>query len=334
MNLLRITPTWVKRLARKVLPERTVESAHHRYDGTDYVPWMVSRENPLVLKFKRNVLKRNPHLYRLVVHLTDHCNLNCRGCTHFSNIAKPHFADPEQFEKEFALLEGIFSGITEIYLLGGEPLLHKEVTKFLGIARRHFPASRINLMSNGVLVTRMDDEFWRAMHDNDIWLVCDLYPIGLPVPEIEALAEKWGVKLEWTDPRAEFFKLPIDLTGSQDPTYAFQHCGGTNNCVILRDFKLYPCAYAAYSDILMRRFGLEGLEPGEEDSIAIDGSHTPYEIFDFLCRPVPWCRFCDIDNVETYQWARSERSLAEWTCNPVSPGARVEDAAERSRGRA
>ena len=317
MNLVRITPTWAKRLARRVLPERTVESVHDRAAGKDYIPWMVSRENPLALRFERDVLRRNPRLHRLVVHLTDHCNLNCRGCTHFSNIAKPAFADPVRFDDEFRRLSGIFSAITEIYLLGGEPLLHPRVEEFLGIARRRFPGSRINLMSNGVLVPRMPESFWQAMHDHAIWLVCDLYPIGLDVEAIEELARRHDVRVEWTDPRGEFFKLPIDPSGSHDATASFLACGGLNNCPILRDGRLYPCAYSAYSDLLMERFDLTGLEPGEADSIAIDGGRTPWEIFDFLCRPVPWCRFCDVDHVSKYAWARSERSLGEWTRDPV-----------------
>jgi len=316
MNLVRITPRWAKRLVRTVLPRRTVESVHERAARKDYIPWMVSRENPLVLRFERDVLGRKPRLHRLVVHLTDHCNLNCKGCTHFSNIAKPSFADPVQFADEFGRLSRIFSGITEIYLLGGEPLLHPRVTEFLEIARRCLPGSRINLMSNGVLVPRMPEEFWRAMRDNDIWLVCDLYPIGLKVDEIEALARAHGVQLEWTDERGEFFKLPIDPKGSQDATASFQGCGGLNNCPILRDGRLYPCAYAAYSDLLIERFGLPALEPTEADSISIGGESAPWEIFDFLCRPVPWCRFCDVDHVSTYAWARSDRTLAEWTCEP------------------
>ena len=200
MNLVRVTPTWIKRLARKVLPERAVDSVHERAGGEGYIPWMVSRETALVLRFERDVLRQDPRLQRLVVHLTDHCNLNCKGCTHFSNIAKPAFADPGRFADEFERLSGIFSQINEIYLLGGEPLLHPRVTEFLEIARRYFPRSQIKLMSNGVLVPRMSEEFWRAMHDNRILLVCDLYPIGLKVEEIEALVERHAVELEWTDP--------------------------------------------------------------------------------------------------------------------------------------
>lgn len=320
MNLVEIAPTWLKRLGRKVLPAKTAERIHERASTRRYIPYMVSRENPLVLDFKRTVLRRKPHLHRVVVHLTDHCNLNCRGCTHFSNIAKPSFADPAQFEREFAQLARTFSGITEIYLLGGEPLLHPDLMEFLSIARRHFPTSRINLMSNGVLVTRMSEEFWVAMHDNRISLVCDLYPIGLPVDEIESLCQRYGVPLEWTDPRAEFFKLPIDETGSQDAEHSFKGCGGVNNCVLLREGRLYPCAYIAYIDILKDRFDLEGMQPGEDDSIDLFGSATPWEVFDFLCSPVPWCRHCDIDSISTHQWARSERSLSEWTKKPGDGG--------------
>ncbi len=96
-------------------------------------------------------------------------------------------------------------------------------------------------------------------------------------------------------------------------THAFQGCGGVNNCVILRDGRLYPCAYIAYIDIFKERFGVDGMEPTEEDSISIFEDHTPWEIFDFLCEPVPWCKHCDVDAVETYQWGRSARSIDEWT---------------------
>lgn len=313
MNLLKITPSWLKRLVRPLVPNSMVQRLHAPVSDADYIPWMVNRENPLIFKFKRNVLHAKPHLHRLVVHLTDHCNLNCRGCTHFSNIAEPNFADVDEFKKEFEQLTHIFLGMTEIFLLGGEPLLHPDVTQFFSIARNAFPKARINLMSNGVLVPRMDTEFWQALHDNNIWLVCDLYPINLKIDQINELCELHKVKLEWTDPRAEFFKLPIDTTGSQDPHHTFRECEGVNNCVLLRDGRLYPCAYVAYIDIFKDHFGVDGLEVSDEDSISIFENHSPYEIFDFLCKPVPWCKYCDIDHKTVSQWARSEKTMSEWT---------------------
>jgi len=139
MNLLMITLRGSNARAGHP-PDSAVSRVHTWAQGSDYVPIMVSRENPIAFKFKKSVLRRNPRLQRLVVHLTDHCNLNCKGCTHFSNIAKPAFADVEQFECEFKQLATIFSEITEIYLLGGEPLLHPRLTEFLRSRAQPFPA--------------------------------------------------------------------------------------------------------------------------------------------------------------------------------------------------
>ena len=33
-------------------------------------------------------------------HITEACNLNCRGCSHFSVLAKPKHKDLGEFEKE------------------------------------------------------------------------------------------------------------------------------------------------------------------------------------------------------------------------------------------
>ena len=33
-------------------------------------------------------------------HLNDHCNLNCKGCDHFSPLAEEKFTNYEQFEKD------------------------------------------------------------------------------------------------------------------------------------------------------------------------------------------------------------------------------------------
>ncbi len=312
MNLLHFTPLWVKKLGHRLLPQAAIGRIHDWASGTEYIPMMVSREDPSVIRFRRRVLNAKPQLHRLVVHLTDHCNLNCRGCTHFSNIAKPAFADVDEFERDFTALAGVFDDIKEIYLLGGEPLLHPRLNEFMVIARKAFPGSIIKLMSNGVLVTRMDESFWQTMADNRILLVCDLYPIGLPVDEIERLGAAHGVELEWTDPRGEFFKLPIDPSGSQDPDHAFRECGPVNNCPLLKNGRLYPCAYIAYIDIFKDRFGVEGMEPTEDDSISIHENRDPWEIFDFLSTSVPWCRFCDVDAKTTYEWGRSSKTIEEW----------------------
>lgn len=33
-------------------------------------------------------------------HIVDHCNLKCRGCSHFSGLADPYYKSLDEYEKE------------------------------------------------------------------------------------------------------------------------------------------------------------------------------------------------------------------------------------------
>lgn len=313
MEPLRWIPGWARHAARVLLPKKTGDRLRDYVIAHYYAPGMVSRAGAVEYWWRRHVTRRPPRLHRIVVHLTDHCNLNCKGCSHFSNLAAPAFADPEQLDREFERLAHLFE-ITEIYLLGGEPLLHPEVEKFLRSARRHFPRTKLILLTNGILLPKMAPEFWRTMGEERITLMYDDYPIVLKTDLIAERARENGVEVELMEHYDEFFKLPIDARGSQDPADSFSRCRTVANCPTLRDGRLYPCAYIAYIDLFTERFGVEGLEPSAQDSISIFDTDDAYRIMDFLLSPVPWCSHCDFGSAEQYGWGPSSRSIDEWTC--------------------
>ena len=97
--------------------------------------------------------KLSPQRYlRFEVSLAEHCNLNCKYCSHFSPIAEPEFLDLSQHEKDMERLSYLLDGKSDkIYLIGGEPLLYKEIVKCMRITRAYFPKSRIIILSNGLL---------------------------------------------------------------------------------------------------------------------------------------------------------------------------------------
>ncbi len=271
---------------------------------------------PVAAGIRKHVLHRRPRVYHLEVHLTDHCNLNCKGCAHFSSISEPAFADVEQFDKDFARLAEVLD-FERIHLLGGEPLLHPDVAQFIRIARKHFPDTELVLVTNGTLVVRMDEEFWTALRETDMELLVDDYPVKLPKDRINELGVEHGVNVCWTHFRTDFFKLPIDLEGGHDAADSFKRCNGYNNCPILKDGRIYPCAYTAYADIFQKKFGLTGLDPSDADSISIYEESDPYKIAEFLARPVPWCEHCDAKSLEFFDWSRGKGTLDEWICTPA-----------------
>lgn len=276
-----------------------------------YPKSMVSRESAPVRWFRTRVLRRKPRLYHFETHITDHCNLNCKGCGHFSNLSPKHFETLEAFERDMGAMARLFE-VEQIFLLGGEPLLHPDVHEFVRTARRLFPRTRLYLMTNGLLVTRMGDTFWDAMRDTHTILLCDQYPIDVSMDEIDQLGAAHGVVVEWTNPRGEFFKIPIDVEATQDGADSFKRCNGVNNCPILRNGRLHPCAYIAYSDVLAQRFELTGIDATGDDSVAINEDTDALEAMRFMLQPVPWCSHCDFDAFCMFEWTRSQRTLDEW----------------------
>jgi hypothetical protein len=313
-SLSSFVPLWIKRLLLRILPKAWLARLQGDTDQRLPVPGTVSCENPAAVSWRRFFGGR-PHLHRLIVHVTDHCNLNCRGCTHFSNIAKPSFADLETFTRDFERMAGLFSHITEIFLLGGEPLLHPELTSFIEVARSAFPDANIEVMTNGILLPRMDDHFWQTMAENDILLDVDLYPIGPSANELQTLAQSHQVRIDLKEQRGEvFFRLPLDPSGSQDPRESFRSCVNAGiTCPLLREGKLYPCAYAAYIDLFKERFNNEGFEISAEDYRDIYQMHNGWELFDFLLEPIPFCRYCDFGGKESIAWEQASPQAAQMT---------------------
>jgi MoaA/NifB/PqqE/SkfB family radical SAM enzyme len=274
-------------------------------------PSLVSRQNALQKWAAVKVRGELPTLYHFDVHLTDHCNLNCKGCVHFSNICKQWFVDPEKFADDMRVMSQRVN-VAQIFLLGGEPLLHPQIDALVRTARRFFPKTRICVVTNGLLLMKMKDSFWRTLAEENIVLICEAYPIELPMDEIREAAASFGVTLEWTSQGGRFYKLPIDLEGTQSAEDSFRRCSGITNCPLYRDGRLYPCAYPPYVDAFTERFGLDGPCASDADSISVrdnDGA----AIVEFMKRPIPFCRHCDFNHFVEYEWDRSKREIDEWT---------------------
>ena len=107
-------------------------------------------------------------------HLVDHCNLNCSGCNHFSPLAQKRFADIDKFEKNLLRLNSLIN-ITELNLMGGEPLLHPQINDFIKIARKYLPSTKIDIKTNGILLNKMQDSFYESCIKYDINLYITNY---------------------------------------------------------------------------------------------------------------------------------------------------------------
>jgi hypothetical protein len=264
-----------------------------------------------------------PTLHYFEMHLADHCNLNCRGCSHYSSVSPQRFADPEQVERDFARLAELFGRVKVIRLMGGEPLLHPQLERFIVSARKYFPKADIALATNGLLVPKEPESFWQLLSSQRIALRVTDYPIKADRESIKSGSVRHGLEWWFSLPTKRFLKVPIFPAGNRDPHEAYRLCRKYAYCPFLRDGSVYPCARIAMSWILTERFGAE-LPVGYKDRIVLSEAKDGYEVLRLLSDPVPWCRFCGFDVASTFDWEVSRKSANEWLLDDAAPVGRAE----------
>lgn len=252
------------------------------------------------------------------VALAEHCDLNCAGCDHFSPLAEPELADYEEMARDFARLSSLFHGhAKEIHLLGGEPLLHPDLVKFLKMARENFPDAAIDIITNGLRLLKQPEEFWLACKENNIVIRPTKYPVSLKFEEMEKRAAKYGVEYRYFGTSSAVTKTThlfrLDVNGQQDGNTNFLLCHRANSCVYLQHGRLYTCTLAPTARHFNKYFG-KNLKELPEDSIDIYQAGSAREVLEFLAKPIPFCRYCMVNKTRWYEpWHQSKRVIEEWT---------------------
>lgn len=268
-------------------------------------------------EFKFKKITPQPILSSLEYHLCEHCNLNCLGCDNFSPLAGESYEDINRFMKDmerFSLLT--YGKLKVLKLLGGEPLLHPEIENFIRVSRQYFPNTKIIIITNAIKLIDMPDSFFTTCFEYNITISPTKYPINIPWDTIKNKMKKFSLKLEFFDGEntvKTLYHMTLDLFGTQDPVESFLNCYHANNCIFLREGKLYPCSVAPNIHHFNKFFGVN-LEVDDDDYIDIFNVNSYKEISSFISKPIPFCRYCNIKSrTFGHKWMRSERQIKEWT---------------------
>lgn len=259
-----------------------------------------------------------PYLFMVDIHVAEHCNFKCYSCSHFSSIAEEEYLDIEEFRKDITELSYLTKGYVHLFnLLGGEPLLNNDIVDYMKILRDQFDKSRINIITNGSKLLSMPDDFWKSVVEYDINIVVTKYHIKLPWDEMKAKAAEYGAKFEFfgtteTEPKSTY-KFTMDETGSQNAYDNFINCFYANYCCRLKKGRLYTCQIASNAEHFNKKFG-KNLEVTELDSIDIHKAKDYNEILQFLAKPIPFCRYCNLkEHKRLGDWRMGTGAIEEWT---------------------
>lgn len=277
----------------------------------------ISTENKNIVMNALRVHTKQPNLKYLEVHLTEHCNLNCQSCTHFSPLATPEFTDIKVFESDIKRISELTNGdLNIISLMGGEPLLHPQCSKFLEITRKYLPKTKIKLVTNGILLLKQSEEFWESMKKFNITLSPTKYPIDIDWSRIKEIAEKYGVFLQFYNCENVLktsYKIPLVEDGSMNATTSFSNCWIANNCTFLKNGKIYGCVFPATISHFNKYFN-KNIPVHENDGIDIYKVNNIDEILNFLSKPMPFCSYCKMKfKLEQTEWCPSKKEIKEWS---------------------
>jgi len=221
--------------------------------------------------------------------VTDHCNLTCRDCNHSSPAMAPWFANPDQVFQDLSLLARFYRP-KRLKVLGGEPLLHKNLGAVLSAARASGICDSMYLTTNGMLLERASAQVWSCLDEVEV----SAYPGCLNASWLQrarALAEEHGVRLTYHE--YSHFRSTLSARAIEDPALVgqiYDSCKVAHywGCHMVRQGQFFKCPRSAYLPVLLGDESLaQGLPLNDEPDFA-------RQLLEFLNDPQPLaaCRHC------------------------------------------
>ena len=225
--------------------------------------------------------------------------------------------------------------ISRIALLGGEPLLNKRLIDYISLTRQYFPNSIIEIVTDGLLLPQWgeldgENNIWKAILKYDAQINMTRYPILMQMDRIIKRAEGYGIPVIYypsnekgarlyiyselanpEQPEKLSIKHPFDLEGNVEK-YRFISCYHFNQCITLRDGRIYTCPIIPNSCHYNERFH-QNLQVKEDCYIDIYKATSFNEIAEFCTHRTSFCDYCAVHKRFAMPWKQSEHDMSEWT---------------------
>ncbi|MGZ8219130.1 radical SAM protein [Methylomagnum sp.] len=231
--------------------------------------------------------------YACQTEIVNHCNLSCRDCNHISPLAKKGFADPEILYRDFAVLAKVYKPLL-VYLTGGEPLLHPNIDEVIKAVRASGISGRIRVLTNGLLLPRMKEEFWESIDELEI----SIYP-GANISQ--ELLERYKDKAKASNVILEIynfneFRRSFSINGTTDSALVeriYRACKAAHvwGCHYLQNGYIYKCPQSIF---IPRMLHLPEQEHTRDGIKLRDAPDFRDELYAYLTAPNPLqaCRNC------------------------------------------
>ena len=247
---------------------------------------------------------QKPSLPYFEVPVTDCCNLNCRGCLFASNLTQgtgSRHVSLEQLEQDAKRMSELFYDIPWIRILGGEPLMHPDITKIFKCYRKYFPDSEVDLCTNGLLIPKMTEEFWKTVREERISIHISGYkPVYNLLDKIDCILKEQNIPYAVLK-REEFLKY-YTKNADNDMKKSFEKCIASGCYEVYRG-KLSTCSAVIAFEKFNQIFGTDYRITENEDWFDIHRQDMDaWEVKKKLESPSYACKYCSDSKEESFSW--------------------------------
>lgn len=241
----------------------------------------------------------------LEFHLADHCNLNCAHCTMFSGLVSGEkYADFNRTKEGMEKLSEFINHIRTIRLMGGEPLLSPILADYLFLVRKIYPYSEIRIVTNGILIRRLNKIEIEAIKATKAIIDISFYPpMKKTINEIIIFLKENQIEFRLSEEAKQFRIIYDVINGPANHTKEenFAMCTWKNNCVNLHEHQLATCFVPFVIPYLSDHFNLKIKVSGTID--LFDKNLTTKKLLDILKnKPLDLCQYCAVYQSEHVSW--------------------------------
>ena len=226
-------------------------------------------------------------------HLAHSCNLTCESCIHFTNHNHSEIVSIEKLKQWYSLWNKKVQP-RRISLLGGEPLLNKDIVDIIYLTKEMWSQPQDGIFwitTNGLLLENYP-KLPMALRDNKCMIQVSIHgnkdtpQYYQKIKKVFSLVQEWGkkynIKLINCESEEEFEKLRPsedetyvvlrDMVGNWSRTYkgfginsepfedndikkSWDNCSAGKNCFQLYEGKIYKCCMTAYLQLQKNKYG-------------------------------------------------------------------------------
>ena len=297
------TSDYVSFLMRHGVSKDKIYVVPHNMAKAELPVFLDGRLSPLC----KNIAYVKPVLRYMEYHVTDFCNLKCKGCTHMAEYVRTlDFHKPEDFKLSLEKLREKFENIITIRIMGGEPLLCKSLHEYINVAHEVFPYSNIKIVTNALLYKNITPLTIKAMRDAGAEFNVSQYPPTREIaPEFIAFCQENGLRVAITSPVKKFYRWIV--SGRDASLEEIWFCCPNRYCHFLHSTTLYPCplfwthSEPKFREILGKNAFSESESREYSYDLSKDIADDGWDILAKIDNPFELCRKCG-DKTEFFKW--------------------------------